>query len=132
MIKSEAGSIIPLGVTVISLSVIFTFVMVELIGIQFQTIQNKQVSDVLVLKVAFDLSQDSIAPIKGLDYRPVVTEVLESSAAHIGIHPSEVSISSPDGKTMAATVCTQWKSITGFTLGAMGNVCANSKARAIS
>lgn len=132
MIKGEAGSIIPLGVTVISLSAIFAFVMVELIGVQFQTLQNKQVADVLVLKVALDLNQDSIAPIKGLEYRPVVTEVLASSVSHLGIKPAEVSVISPDGKTMTATVCTQWKSITGLTFGSLGKVCANSKARAIS
>lgn len=132
MIKGESGSIIPLGVSVISLSAIFALVIVELIGVQFQTLQNKQVCDVLVLKVALDLKQDSIAPIKGLEYRPVVTEVLESSSSHLGIQPSEVSVISPDGKTMTATVCTQWRSITGITFGSFGNVCASSKARAIS
>lgn len=132
MIRRETGSIIPLGLTVISLSAIFALVMVEFIGVQFQTLQNKQVADVLVLKVALDLNQDSIAPIRGLEYRPVVNEVLGSSSAHLGVQPVEVSVNSPDGKTMTATVCTQWKSFTGLTLGAFGKVCANSKARTIS
>lgn len=116
----------------ISLSTIFALVLVELIGIQFQALQNKQVSDVLVLKVAHDLNRDSIAPIKGLDYRPAVNEVLMSSAAQMGIQPLEVSVISSDGKTMTGTVCTRWKSFTGLDLGAFGNVCATSKARAIS
>lgn len=132
MIHDEAGSIIPLGVTLISLSAIFALVMVELIGVQFQTLQIKQIADVLVLKVALDLNQDSIAPIKDLEYRPAVIEELESSAQHLGIQPLEVSVTSPDGKTMTATVCAPWKSITGLTFGTLGNVCANSKARAIS
>lgn len=131
MIRGESGSVIPLGVTVIALSAIFALVMVELIGVQFQTLQNKQVADVLVLKVALDLNQDSIAPLKGLDYRPVVSAVLESSSAHLGIQPLEVSVISPDGITTMATVCTAWKSITGFTLGVLGEVCASSKARSI-
>lgn len=132
MIRSETGSIIPLGISVISLSAIFALVMVELIGVQFQTLQNKQVADVLVLKVALDLNEDEITPVRGLDYRPVVNEVLSSSAAQLRIRPSEVSVTSPDGKTVTATVCTDWRSITGLTLKVFGSVCANSKARAIS
>lgn len=130
--RCDSGSIIPLGIAVITLSAIFSLVTVELIGIQFQTLQNKQVADVLVLKVSSDLHRDAIPPVTGLDYSPTVSEELKQSSSHLGIEPVGIAISTVDGKTLSATVCTTWKSITGFKFGAWGNVCAQSNARAIS
>lgn len=132
MIRNEAGSIIPIGIGVIALSAIFALVMVELIGVQYQTLQNKQLSDLLVLKVATDLNQDQIPPVKNLDYRPVVTALLDEASKALDVEPIEFSVLSTDGKTMNAIVCTNWKSITGLTFGALGKVCAQSKARAIA
>lgn len=130
--RGESGSIIPLGVGVISISAIVTLVLVELIGVQFQTLQSKQVADVLVLQVAGDLNRDGIAPVTGLEYFPTVRESLASATAHLGLEPLEVSVMSEDGKTVAAIVCSRWKSVTGLTLGSLGKVCASSKARAIA
>lgn len=114
------------------MSAIFAFVMVELIGIQYQTLQNKQVADVLVLKVTGDLHRDAIPPVVGLDYSPTVAQELKQSSTQLGIEPVETALSTVDGKTLSATVCTAWKSITGLKFGALGKVCAQAKARAIS
>lgn len=132
MNENDSGSIIPIGIGVITLSAIFALVMVELIGVQYQTLQNKQLSDLLVLKVATDLNHDQIPPVINLDYRPVVADLLKEASKTLGVEPTEFSVSSPDGKTMTSTVCTNWKSITGLTFGALGKVCAQSKARAIA
>ena len=132
MNENESGSIIPIGIGVITLSAIFALVMVELIGVQYKTLQNKQLSDLLVLKVATDLNHDHIPPVKNLDYRPVVADLLNEASKTLGVEPTEFSVSSPDGKTMTSTLCTYWKSITGLTFGALGKVCAQSKARAIA
>lgn len=132
MKRNDSGSIIPIGIGVITLSAIFALVMVELIGIQYQTLQNKQLSDLLVLKVANDLNRDQIPPVINLDYRPVVADLLNQASKALAVEPTEFSVSSPDGKTMTAIVCTEWKSITGLTFGTLGKVCAKSKARAIA
>jgi len=132
VISSESGSILPIGIASIAISCILTLLLVELIGVQSQTLQNKQIADVLVLKVTNDLSRDQIPPLKNLDYTPAVSSLLAEVASQLKVEPLEVRVFTSDGKTMAATVCTEWKSITGLTLGALGKVCAQSKARAIS
>jgi hypothetical protein len=132
MNRQDTGSIIPIGIGVITLSAIFALVLAELIGVQFQTLQNKQIADVLVLKVANDLRRDQIPPVMNLDYTPAVSALLAEAASQLRIEPVEVRVSTSDGKTMAATVCTEWKSITGIRFGLLGRVCAQSKARAIS
>jgi hypothetical protein len=132
MISEESGSIIPFGLGIISLTAVIALVLVELIGVQYQTLQNKQLADVLVLKVAKDLKADGIAPIVGLDFRPVVSEMLHASSSHLRVGVADLSVGSRDGKTIEALVCSEWVSITGFSLGSFGQVCANSKARAIS
>jgi len=131
MIREDKGSIIPLGIGVMGLSLVFSLVMVELISSQYQTMQAKQVADVLTLQVAGDLKKDEIPPVIGLDYFPVTSESLNISSRQLGIEPINVKVTSPDGKTIAATVCVKWKSVTGFSLGNAGTLCATSKARAI-
>lgn len=131
MMKSESGSVLPLGIGVIAASVVFVLVMLEVIGCQFQTLQLKQVADVLALQVAEDLHQDKIAPVVNLEYNPVVGDTLKQVNNQMGLKVDEVSVASHDGKTIDATVCAPWRSITGFTLGNAGKLCANSKARAI-
>lgn len=130
--SEETGSIIPLGLGIISLTAVIALVLVELIGVQYQTLQNKQLADVLVLKVAKDLKVDGIAPVKNLDYRPVVSDLVDASTSHMRVMVADISVSSRDGKTIEALVCSEWVSITGLSLGAFGQVCASSKARAIS
>ena len=132
MMREESGSIIPIGLGIIALTAVIALVLVELIGVQYQTLQNKQLADVLVLKVAKDLKTDGIAPVKNLDYRPAVSDLLDASSSHMRVSVSEISVSSRDGKTIEALVCTEWASITGLRLGSFGQVCASSKARAIS
>lgn len=121
-----------MGIGVITLSAICALVMAELIGVQFQTLQNKQIADILVLKVANDLKRDQIPPLENLDYTPAVRGILAEASSQLGIEPIEVRVATSDGKTIGATVCTEWKSITGLTFGVLGRVCAESKARAIA
>jgi hypothetical protein len=130
--RHDSGSIIPIGIGVITVSAIFSLVMAELIGVQFQTLQNMQIADVLVLKVANDLRRDQIPPVMNLDYAPAVRDILAEASSQLGVEPIEVRVATSDGKTMASTVCTQWKSITGINFGLAGRVCAQAKARAIS
>jgi hypothetical protein len=132
MSNEERGSIFPIGIGIMTISVLLSFVLVELIGVQYQTLQNKQLSDVLALKVATDLNHDGIVPVRMLDYAPGLEDLVRAASNHLKIRPREVSVISSDGKTMTASVCTSWLSITGLTLGAFGNICATSKARAIS
>ena len=130
--KNEAGSIIPLGVGAIAATLVIGLLFLELGGIQYQTIRNKQVSDVLALDVAGQLLGDGIPPVQGLDYAPTVTSLSAQAAASIKITPESFSVVSHDGKTVEANFCTRWISITGFSLGNFGSVCASSKARAIT
>ena len=131
-ITQDEGSIIPLGIGVIALTAFVAFVFAELIGVQYQTIQNKQLADVLVLKVASDLRADAIAPVANLDYGPVAWELLKVASSHMQVTVSDFSLLSRDGKTVEATVCSEWNSLTGLSFGSYGKVCASSKARAIS
>lgn len=131
MVRSERGSILPIGIGVIALSTIFALVIAELIGCQLQTFQAKQFADVLALQVAGDLQRDHISPVLGLDYRPVITDTLNVARRQLDVKPSDVRVVSRDGKTIDATVCIAWKSITGYSAGHLGQLCANSKARAI-
>lgn len=130
--SEDSGSIIPIGIALMAITTVLVFVFIELIGVQYQTLQNKQLADVLALKVARDLQSDGIAPVKHLDYRPAVSEILAAASSHMSVDVSEVSVSSRDGKTIEALVCSGWTSVTGLSLGSYGQVCANSKARAIS
>ena len=132
MNRRDSGSIIPIGIGVIALSALFALVLAELIGVQFQTLQNKQIADVLVLKVTNDLRRDEIPPLNNFDYTPAVRGLLDESENQLKIQPIQVRVATVDGKTMAATVCTEWKSITGIRFGLLGRVCAQSKARAIA
>lgn len=132
MNRNDSGSIIPIGIGVITLTAIFALVMTELIGVQYQTLQNKQLSDLLVLKVANDLSRDQIPPVRNLDYRPVVHGLLIQAAKLMDIEPIEYSVTSSDGYTISSVVCTHWRSVTGLTFGSIGSVCSNSKARAVA
>ncbi len=132
MMKRDCGSIFPLGIGIVALSALLSFVLVELIGVQYQTLQIKQVSDALAMKVATDLNRDGIAPVPKLEYAPEVSDLLRIASSHLGQSPREVSVMSFDGKTITALVCSDWHSISGLTLGAIGKICAISKARAIS
>jgi hypothetical protein len=128
---SEGGSIIPLGVAAMCLSLALTLVFVELTGAEIQTLRNKQLSDALALEVATDLKTDGIPPVVGLEYAPAVQALTKTASQHLEIEPTAVSVLSRDGKTLEALVCTTWESITGFSFELFGNVCATSKARAI-
>jgi hypothetical protein len=130
--RGERGSILPLGIGILALTVVVILFFAERIGVEFQTIQNKQLADVTALQIASDLSRDGIAPVQGLDYLPAAKTTLETGARFLGLNPSQVSISSPDGKTIYSTVCTHWRSITGLTFNLFGEVCASSKARAVN
>jgi hypothetical protein len=130
--QNESGSILPLGIGLIALTVLVTFVFAELTGVSIQTFRNKQLADVSSLKVAGDLLSDGVPPMIGLDYSPVVVETLASASNHLGISPTKVLVLSLDGQTLETEVCTAWKSITGLNLGNFGVVCAKSKARAVS
>lgn len=132
MWREETGSIIPLGLAIICLSAVLSLIFIEQIGIQYQTMQNRQVANVLALQVATQLNKDGIKPVINLDFTPTIQATLEVVSKHLGITVNEVHVSSPDGITMDATVCTQWKSVTGITFDAAGQVCALAKARAVS
>lgn len=132
MTRNDSGSIIPIGIGVIALSIAISLVLVELIGVQYQSLQTKQLADVIALQVASDLNRDGIAPISDLDYTPAVKATLQVASTHLGIKLQEVSVTSPDRKTILGVVCTQWNSITGFQSSLFGNVCSSSKARATS
>ncbi|MEO0313403.1 MAG: hypothetical protein RL140_633 [Actinomycetota bacterium] len=128
----EAGSVLPLGIAAIVGTLVIGMVFLEMAGVQYQTIRNKQVSDVLSLEVAGQLLADGVAPVVGLDYAPTVKKLIFSSAETLSITPSAVSVISQDGKTLETVVCTKWASVTGLTLGNFGDVCARSKARAVT
>lgn len=127
---SESGSIIPFGIAAICLSLVISLLFAELTGVEIQTFKNKQLSDLLTLKVAADLRKDEIAPLVGLEYAPALTEITATASKHLGITPANVSVFTSDGKTIEGKVCTAWKSITGLTFGSFGIVCSSSKARA--
>lgn len=127
----EAGSVLPLGIAAIAGTLVVGLVFLEMAGVQYQTIRNKQVSDVLSLEVAGQFLADGVAPVIGLDYTPTVKELLNASSKTLSITPNSVSVTSQDGKTLETVVCTQWASVTGITLGNFGDVCATSKARAV-
>jgi hypothetical protein len=131
-VASERGSILPIGLAGIAVSLMVSLVFLELVGVQLQTLRNKQVADVLSLKVSADLLHDGISPIVGLEYLPATQMVFGVAIEHLKIRPSHASVVSFDGKTIEATVCSYWLSISGITLGNSGEVCAKSKARAIS
>ena len=131
MIRSEQGSIFPIGIGLITLTAVFGLLMVELIGCQFQTMQAKQIADVLALQVGEDLNKDKIPPVANLDYSATLTDTLSLISNQLSLHNVEIKVTSHDGETIDATVCLAWKSITGFTLENVGKLCANSKARAI-
>lgn len=130
--KSESGSILPLGLAVVAGTLVLGLVFLELGGVQYQTVRNKQVSDVLALEVAGQLVADRVPPVIGLDYSPTVTDVTSASSQVIGVTAKYISVVSRDGKTMEAVFCTKWESITGLTFGNFGTVCARSRARAIT
>ncbi|MEY4397665.1 MAG: hypothetical protein RLZ53_241 [Actinomycetota bacterium] len=130
--KRESGSILPLGIAIIAGTLALGMVFLELGGVQYQTVRNKQLSDVLALKVAGQLVTDGIPPVIGLDYSPTVTGLIAASSKTIGVTAKYISVVSRDGKTMEAVFCTGWESITGLTLGNFGDVCATSRARAIT
>lgn len=130
--RNESGSILPLGIAVIAVTLVLGLVFLELGGVQYQTVRNKQVSDALALEVSEQLISDGIPPVIGLDYSPTVVQVLRESSLVIGVSGKSISVLSLDGKTLEAVFCTQWTSITGLTLGNFGDVCARSRARAIT
>ena len=131
-VKTDSGSILPLGIGAVALSLLVSLFFAELTGVEIQKLRNKQLSDVLVLKVATDLRKDSIPPVVGLDYSPVVQELSVRTSKVLKFEPTEISVVSQDGKTMEGKVCSRWKSITGLSLDSFGYVCSTSKARAIS
>jgi len=121
-----------LGIGAIALSLLVSLLFAELTGVEIQKLRNKQLSDVLVLKIATDLRKDSISPVVGLEYLPVLQELSAKTSRVLKFEPTLVSVLSRDGKTMEGRVCSRWKSITGVTFEAFGFVCSTSKARAIS
>lgn len=130
--RTDKGSILPLAVGLLALSLVVSMFFAEQLGVQFQTLQVKQLADVIALQVASDLERDQIEPIRNLDYRPAVKANLEQGAQFLNIHPSQYSVTSFDGKTIEARVCEKWRSITGLKLDVFGEVCASSRARAVS
>lgn len=130
--RSESGSILPLGIGLIALTALVAFLFMELTGVSLQTLRNKQLADIASLKVSGDLLADGIPPLAGLDYSPAVRDVLASASNHMGVSPTRVIVLSLDGQTLETEICSQWKSVTGLTFGNLGDVCAKSKARAIS
>ena len=130
--RNDRGSILPLGIAVIAVTLVLGMVFLELGGVQYQTVRNKQVSDVLALEVSEQLISDGIPPVIGLDYSPTVVLLMKESSRAIGVSGKSISVRSLDGKTLEAVFCTQWTSITGLTLGNFGDVCARSRARAIT
>lgn len=132
MLRSEAGSILPIGIGLAILSIVLSLTYLEQLGIQIQTLTNKSVSDFLAQSVATNLETDKISPVIGLDYEPTHQRQLQAAANYLGITPTLVTVKSQDGTTIEATVCTRWRSITGITFGVLGEVCAQSKARAIT
>jgi hypothetical protein len=130
--QSDQGSILPIGIAGVALSLAVSLVFLELIGVQLQTLRNKQLSDVLSLKVASDLRKDQISPVIGLEYLPVLRPITAAVSTKLRIRPSKVSVISVDGKTIESTVCSEWESVTGLRLGNFGQVCSSSKARAVS
>ena len=132
VMRNDSGSILPLGIGVVCLTAVFVFIMVELIGVQFQTLENKQLADVAALAVATDLNHDQIAPIVNLDYLPPVLSRLTAAAEFLGVAVSGAKVSTTDGRTIVATICSNWKSITGFSVGEFGEICATSKARSMA
>lgn len=130
--KAENGSILPLGLGVIAATLAFGLFFLELGGIQYQTVRNKQVSDVLALEVAGQLLGDDIPPVMGLDYAPAISSLVQQATKLLQLVPENFSVISQDGKTVEATFCTRWVSVTGFALGNFGHVCASSKSRAIT
>lgn len=130
--RSERGSILPLGIGLIALTVLVSFVFAELTGVSIQAFRNKQLADIASLKVAGDLLADRVPPVIGLDYSPVVGDMLAAASNHLEISPTKVLVLSLDGQTLETEICTRWKSITGLTLGNFGDVCARSRARAVS
>lgn len=129
--KTDSGSIIPLGIGAIALSLLVSMLFAELTGVEIQKLRNKQLSDVLVLKIATDLRTDAIPPMVGLEYSPVLEELSARTSRFLKFEPSQVSVLSRDGKTMEGKVCSRWKSITGLSFDSLGLVCSTSKARAI-
>jgi hypothetical protein len=130
--RGDEGSIIPLGIGLISISICLSLFFAELIGVQFQTVQAKQLSDVLAIEVSSSLARDSVPPVIGLHYEQTVQELVSKVALLLRITPSSIAVFSSDGKTIEAMVCTQWKSVTGFTFNGFGSVCSSSKSRPIS
>ena len=128
----ESGSIIPLGIAGLALSLVVSIIFLELTGVQLQTLRNKQISDVLALSVATDLRKDQIPPLIGLEYSPSQHALIGSTTKLVGVNPSRISVLSFDGKTIEASVCSRWQSITGFTFQSFGEVCSKSRARALS
>jgi hypothetical protein len=131
-VKADSGSIIPLGIGAISLSLLVSLLFAELTGVEIQKLRNKQLSDVLVLKIATDLRKNSIPPLIGLDYSPVLQDLSATTSKVLKFEPTQISVESQDGKTMEGKVCSRWKSITGLSFDSFGFVCSTSKARAIS
>jgi hypothetical protein len=131
-VKADSGSIIPLGIGAISFSLLVSLLFAELTGVEIQKLRNKQLSDVLVLKIATDLRKNSIPPVIGLDYSPVLQDLSATTSKVLKFEPTQISVESQDGKTMEGKVCSRWKSITGLSFDSFGFVCSTSKARAIS
>lgn len=130
--KSDSGSILPLAIAVIVFTLVIGLVFLELGGIQLQTVRNKQISDSLALELAGQLKADAVAPVIGLDYAPALEPELNGLVKLLRLEPKSLSVISQDGKTVEAIFCTPWESVTGLTLGMFGDVCVQSKARAIT
>jgi len=132
VVKSDRGSILPLGLAGLALTLAVTLLFLELTGIELQTLRNKQLADVMALKTATDLKNDQIPPVVGLDYVPAIRPLIFNTSKNLRLSPTSLRLVSHDGKTMEAMVCTRWISITGFSFGNFGGICATSKARAVS
>lgn len=130
--NSERGSILPLGIGLITLTLTLVLLFIELTGIQIRTVTIKQATDVLALEVSGQLHSDGIPPVVGLDYRPVVRSQLADVSGLLSLQPTVVEVMSKDGLTIEATICESWRSITGLSFGQFGSVCASSKARVLT
>lgn len=129
--RDESGSILPIGIAALSITVVVSLVFLELVGVQLQTLRNKQLADVIALRTASYMLLNELTPIPGRNYFSVARRLSSEASMELEVTPTETTVFSNDGKTMQATVCSSWISITGLSLGNTGSVCASSKARAV-
>ena len=132
MLVDETGSTIPLGLGFLAMVSVFSLVFLELVGIQLQTLRDKQLADLAALTAANQLRVTAVSPVANHNYFSIIKPEILAAERELKLNPTLVSVTSSDGKTIEATVCTQWESITNVRIANGGQVCATSKARALN